>query len=211
MKNTAFANGQFLMLRRQAYDAIGGHETVRDRFCEDVEIARLLKSTGWKPRVAWGSEFCAVRMYNSLENIFKGWGRIYYAGNTGSPWGILAGVFVVLACCFSAYAALAWGLYRLAGPAMVGWNETWSVPAGAAWTSASLAHLAALTHFLGVLYHWSGNPRRNALLFPLGGTLLLMIFFKSLRMCITKKVEWRGTSYSHVMADQLTPAHRKAG
>jgi hypothetical protein len=31
-------------------------------------------------------------------------------------------------------------------------------------------------------------------------------------MCITKKVEWRGTNYSHVMADQLgTPAQQKAG
>ena len=25
------------------YEAIGGHETVRDRYCEDVEIARLVK------------------------------------------------------------------------------------------------------------------------------------------------------------------------
>ena len=39
------------------------------------------------------------------------------------------------------------------------------------------------------------------------------IFFKALKMCVTKKVEWRGTSYSHVMADTLgTPAHgAKAG
>ena len=41
----------------------------------------------------------------------------------------------------------------------------------------------------------------------------MAIFLKALRMCVTKRVEWRGTSYSHVMADTLgTPAHQpKAG
>ena len=198
MPNTAFANGQFLMISRRSYDAIGGHETVRDRYCEDVEIARLLKSSGWKPRVAWGNEFCAVRMYNSLENIFKGWGRIFYAGRAGSPWRILAAVAMVLLCCFTAYVALAFGVYRLFSPSDALWGHArW------AWLAASLLHLALLTYFLGTMYSWSGNPRRNALLFPLGGSMLLAIFFKSLKMCVTKKVEWRGTNYSHVMADTL--------
>ena len=203
--NTAFANGQFLLISRPAYDAIGGHETVRDRYCEDVEIARLLKTTGWKPRVAWGSEFCSVRMYNSLDNIFKGWGRIFYAGRAGSPWRVLAAVTAVVLCCYSAYVGLAFGVYRAThpSPALFG-NATW------AWLAAALTHFGMLTWFLGTMYRWSGNPRRNALFFPLSGALLLAIFLKALKMCVTKKVEWRGTSYSHVMADTLgTPAEPK--
>jgi chlorobactene glucosyltransferase len=208
MTNTAFANGQFLMIRREAYDAIGGHETVRDRYCEDVEIARLLKSRGWKPRVAWGKQWCSVRMYNSLENIFKGWGRIFYAGRAGSPWPILAAAAAVLLSCYTAYAGVAFGAYRALHPShALGGN------AGSAWLAAGLAHLGLLTWFLGTMYRWSGNPRRNALLFPVAGAMLLAIFLKALKMCVTKKVEWRGTSYSHVMADTLgTPAHQaKAG
>ena len=42
----AFANGQFMLTHREAYDSIGGHETVKDRFCEDTEIARLMKERG---------------------------------------------------------------------------------------------------------------------------------------------------------------------
>jgi len=207
MKNTAFGNGQFLMLRRTAYDAIGGHETVRDRYCEDVEIARLLKTTGWKPRVSWGSEWCSVRMYDSLENIFKGWGRIFYAGRADSPWRILGAVAAVLFCCFTAYVALGFGAYRATHPSSALWGYArW------AWLAAALLHLSLLTFLLGTMYRWSGNRRRLALLFPLGGSMLLAIFFKSLKMCVTKKVEWRGTSYSHVMADTLgTPTQAKAG
>ena len=29
------------------------------------------------------------------------------------------------------------------------------------------------------------------------------IFLKALKMCVTKKVEWRGTAYSHTMAQDL--------
>ncbi len=60
-----------------------------------------------------------------------------------------------------------------------------------------------MTWYIGVIYHWSGNPRRNALLFPVAGPMLMMIFFRALKMCVTKKVEWRGTAYSHTMAAKL--------
>ena len=85
--------------------------------------------------------------------------------------------------------------------------------AGEVSRGARYGSLALLTLLLGTMYRWSGNPRRNALLFPVAGSMLLAIFLKSLKMCVTKKVEWRGTSYSHDMADTLgTPAGQpKAG
>ena len=84
LPNTAFGNGQFLLISRSSYNVIGGHETVRDRFCEDVEIAVQMKKRGLRPRVSWGIEFASVRMYSSLGAIFRGWSRIYYAARVGS-------------------------------------------------------------------------------------------------------------------------------
>jgi glycosyltransferase involved in cell wall biosynthesis len=200
---TAFANGQYLMISRAAYDAIGGHKTVADRFCEDVEIARLVKEKGLRPRVSWGIDFCSVRMYSSLPAIIRGWSRIYYAARVGSPWRLLlAGAFVIV-CGFSAYAALAWALVRLAYP-----SGHW--PGGTTWLIASLTHLSLLTFFVSTLYAWSGNPRRNAFLFPFSAIILLGIFARAVRMCITKKVEWRGTAYTHTMAPTLESTHRPA-
>lgn len=69
MPKTAFANGQYLCIRRDVYAAIGGHEIVRDRFCEDVEMARILKARGYRPRISWGADFAAVRMYSSLLSL----------------------------------------------------------------------------------------------------------------------------------------------
>jgi chlorobactene glucosyltransferase len=196
---TAFANGQYLLISRQAYDAIGGHETVKDRYCEDVAIARLMKDKGLRPRVSWGNEHAAVRMYSSLGAIFRGWSRIYYAAHVGSPWRILIGMTFLLACCFSIVPSAAWGVYRTLHPATLV-----HVHAGAAWLGLAAAHFGLMTWYLSVIYSWSGNPRRNAFLFlPLGGPMLMAVFWRGLKMCFTKKVEWRGTAYSHTMAANL--------
>ncbi len=195
----AFANGQFLFIRREAYEAFGGHTTVRDRFCEDIEIARQLKARGFRPRISWGSDYAAVRMYSSLPAIFRGWSRIFYAGANGSPWGPLAAVASLVFCAFSAYFALFWGLWRNwhAGGGFAG-------HAAAVWLAAAALHLGLMTHYLARIYTWSGNSRRHALLFPVAGPMLAMILLRGVRMCFTRKVEWRGTAYSHTMASDLS-------
>ena len=101
----------------------------------------------------------------------------------------------VLLCSFSAYAAIGWGVYRFIHPVNLfrGWG----------WMGAGVVHGALMTIFLGIMYTWSGNRRSNALFFPLGGAMLLAIFARSLWMCLTGKVEWRGTKYTHRMAAEL--------
>ena len=42
----AFANGQYILIERTAYDAAGGHQGVRDRFVEDIAIAQRVKGLG---------------------------------------------------------------------------------------------------------------------------------------------------------------------
>ena len=192
----AFANGQFMLMNRTSYDAIGGHETVRDRYCEDVEIARLMKAQGLRPRVSWGNEYASVRMYSSLAAIIRGWSRIYYAARVGSPWRVLFALAFVLFCCYSAYAALAWGAWRTVHP-----TTLWHGWLGPMWLFTGLSHLVLMTIYIGRIYEWSGNSRRNALLFPLAGALLVYIFLRALKMCVTRKVEWRGTAYAHTMQE----------
>ena len=60
MRNVAFANGQFLFIRRSTYDEMGGHAAVKDRFCEDVEIARLLKRQVMRIRISCVTDYAGV-------------------------------------------------------------------------------------------------------------------------------------------------------
>ena len=202
VKGAAFANGQFMLMRRAAYDQVGGHVTVRDRYCEDIALAKLFKDNGLRPRISWGNDYCSVRMYNGLAAVVRGWSRIYYAAQVGSPWRILLGMAWLLACSFTVVPALAWAAYRLTRadlPAHLG-------TATATWLIVAAAHLVLMTLAVATLYRWSGNPARNALLFvPVGGPMLMRIFGRALRMCVTKRVEWRGTAYQHTMASTIAP------
>jgi cellulose synthase/poly-beta-1,6-N-acetylglucosamine synthase-like glycosyltransferase len=186
-RQTAFANGQFMLIRRSAYDAIGGHAAVRDQFCEDIEIARLIKEKGFRPRICWGADLAAVRMYSSLPSIRRGWARIFYAAGRGRPWRSIGGILLLIFSGWSVYAAIAWGLWRL-------WSHAPQI--GAAWLTIAAIHLILMTTLMAAAYRSTGNPRRCALYFPLGTVLLGSIFIQAIKLCFTGRLEWRGTQYA---------------
>jgi chlorobactene glucosyltransferase len=68
----ALANGQCLLFRRGAYEAIGGHGVVARSVIEDVALASLAKSRGLRLRVMRAEHLGFVRMYDSFVAIRKG-------------------------------------------------------------------------------------------------------------------------------------------
>lgn len=69
----AAANGQYLLVSRKAYDAIGGHEAVKDKLLEDVELAKLIKQNGMRIRFRYGRDAVRTRMYRSFRAMWEGW------------------------------------------------------------------------------------------------------------------------------------------
>jgi len=69
----AAANGQYLMMSREAYDAIGGHRAVAGTLLEDVALARLVKQSGRGLRFRYGGEAVRTRMYRSFGQMWEGW------------------------------------------------------------------------------------------------------------------------------------------
>jgi len=81
----AAANGQFLMIRRDVYDAIGGHTSVAGEVLEDVAIAMRVKATGHRIWFASGKGIVCVRMYRSFEAMWQGWKKNLYRLVGGTP------------------------------------------------------------------------------------------------------------------------------
>jgi hypothetical protein len=69
----AAANGQYLLIRRDAYEAIGGHAAVRGDVLEDVALARLAKDAGLRLFFAPDEGFVRVRMYSTFRAMWEGW------------------------------------------------------------------------------------------------------------------------------------------
>jgi cellulose synthase/poly-beta-1,6-N-acetylglucosamine synthase-like glycosyltransferase len=67
------ANGQYILIRREAYEAIGGHKAVRESLLEDVALARLVKRSGRTIRFRYGRDAVKTRMYRSFRQLWEGW------------------------------------------------------------------------------------------------------------------------------------------
>lgn len=69
----AAANGQYLLISREAYDAVGGHTKIAGDLLEDVAMARLVKSSGRKIFFRYGGDAVQTRMYRSWPQMKEGW------------------------------------------------------------------------------------------------------------------------------------------
>jgi len=74
----AAAVGQCLFFRREAYQAIGGHDAVKGEIAEDMAFARLIKARGLRLVLLDGGSVISVRMYRSLRDIWGGWTKHLY-------------------------------------------------------------------------------------------------------------------------------------
>jgi glycosyltransferase involved in cell wall biosynthesis len=71
----AAANGQFILIDREAYTAIGGHRAVGPEILEDVALARNLKRSQRRLRFRYAPEMVAARMYRDTASLIEGWSK----------------------------------------------------------------------------------------------------------------------------------------
>lgn len=69
----AVANGQYLLFKRAAYDAIGGHEAIKGRVTDDVSLGLNIKTAGLTLRFALATKVLSTRMYTSLRALWWGY------------------------------------------------------------------------------------------------------------------------------------------
>lgn len=81
----AAANGQFLMIRHDAYIAIGGHASVAAEVLEDVALAKRAKAAGFRLWFGSGQGIVRVRMYRSFSAMWQGWKKNLYLLVGGTP------------------------------------------------------------------------------------------------------------------------------
>jgi glycosyltransferase involved in cell wall biosynthesis len=82
------ANGQFLLFRKQAYQAIGGHEAVANNVLDDVGMATAIQKTGHKYHMTYMPGLFDCRMYTSLGEIWRGWTKNLFPGFRRN-WGLV--------------------------------------------------------------------------------------------------------------------------
>lgn len=88
--NRVMANGQCFLTRRSLLADLGGYETARRSFCDDVTLARRAANSGAKVGFWDGSKLIKVRMYDGVAELWREWGRSLDLKDAASPqqtWG----------------------------------------------------------------------------------------------------------------------------
>lgn len=186
----AMANGQCLLVQRDAYWAIGGHDAVKDKVLEDIEFAQAMRRAGYRIGLATAFDELRVRMYRNFGEIVQGLGKHASAGIQAS--GLRA-----------FYAVARMSLTLLLPPVLLlacvlvvlmGLDGGWGLPALLAALTASGASLL----FWAQRYRaWYRTTPAVALLAPLGWLLYLFISARgALKARFKRGVSWKGRVYS---------------
>jgi 4,4'-diaponeurosporenoate glycosyltransferase len=163
--------GQILLVDRESYRRIGGHETVRGRILENFWLAGVFSAAGIPVRSVAGRGVCSFRMYpNGLGELIRGWTKGFASGAGQTPRETL-------------FLIVAWMIGLMLAP--LGWLVTgdclhWGVvyllcAAQVRWFSRKVGAFSLL----------------SALLYPLPLVFFFFVFFWS-AMRSGKRVKWKG-------------------
>src|SRR5580658_7350481 len=182
----AAANGQFLLVEREAYRRIGGHPSVADRVLEDVELAGLAKRRKVGLHFRYADDAVSTRMYRSTLAMIEGWTKN-------------------LALLFNNALALAfWRALDIALLIGLPWLaiELWN----AHFTARSLQWLAAgwvliLLWLRNLVRFYTRVAKSNfrfidCALAPMGLPLFVVLLYRSwFQHKVFKRVSWKGRTY----------------
>jgi chlorobactene glucosyltransferase len=186
---TAYANGQFMLMTRECYNAIGGHARVRAELNEDMVMSRHAKEGGFRFRLAENNGLSTTRMYSSLAEAWSGWSRIFH-GSIPSIAQLGLAAFWHVAFAIGPWIGLA---IAFAGWALA--SERSTLP----WSSMLCASLVALVAHQTVLWRVYGMMHSRKI-WSLAHGLGSIVVVGMLLNAITKTLgltstTWRGVTY----------------
>jgi len=182
----AAANGQFLLIEREAYRKLGGHPAVADKVLEDVELAFLAKKRKVGLRFRYADDAVSTRMYRTTGAMIEGWTKNL---------ALLFNDALFLAMWRALDIALLIGLPWLA---IELWSARFAVHSlqwlGAGWVLLLLWVRNLFRFYARVAKSNFGFV--NCALAPLGLPLFVALLYRSwFQHRVLKQVSWKGRTY----------------
>ena len=183
----AAANGQFLLVEREAYRRIGGHPSVAKNVLEDVELAFLAKRRKLGLRFRYAEDAVSTRMYRSTAAMIEGWTKnLALLFDNSLALALWRGLDMLLLAGLPVLAVVLWNA-RFA-PHSLQWM-------GAGWVLA-LLWVRTLVRFYARVAK-SNFPFWDCVLTPLGLPLFVALLYRSwFQHRILKRVSWKGRDYA---------------
>jgi glycosyltransferase involved in cell wall biosynthesis len=183
----AAANGQFLLVEREAYRRLGGHKAVADRVLEDVELANLAKRRKIGLRFRYAEDAVATQMYRTSSAMIKGWTKnlalLFNNALILAAWRVLDIALLI---------GLPWLAIELWSARFAAHSLEWL---GAGWLLLLLWVRNLIRFYARVA---KSNFRfMDCALSPLGLPLFAVLLYRSwFQHKVLKQVSWKGRTYA---------------
>lgn len=184
-RSAASANGQFILVRREAYFAIGGHAAVADQISEDRALAMRAEQRGYRFRVLAAEELAQTRMYRDFASLWEGLSKnvLDITGSASTTLLAALGGWVI-------------GWLTLLAPLAIG-VAAFRHPTPAAVAGFALA-LAASTAVIGIQIGTARHcriPALYGLFFACGYTVAVGLAGNGIRQRLGGRTRWKGRTY----------------
>lgn len=194
----AYAYGQYIMVKRTTYDAIGGHESVKDQILDDISIGRVTKEKGFSVTACDGRPLYTVRMYTNFSELWNGWTKNAYALINCSPVSLIGVVVLLNLCLFAPFVTLA---VSAASPSSV----TGMIPPALLWSALVIQFVCMMIWYARSTVYYRGLSPFCFLLLPLGAVLTSALYINSAYCFITgRQVKWKDRDYSVDSSQRVT-------
>lgn len=185
---TAFGNGQYILIKKEMYEKVGGHSAVKDLMLEDIAISKRVKEAGLRLHLAYGADLFKTRMYASFRSIWQGWTRIFYSAFAKNGLIIMGMMALVLLVSLFPYALMLYGTWLLLTQPL----EFFTL----ALLGVVLLQFFLIFPTLVNTYRISRSETSTIFYHPLSCLILLGILGNTLRKILFDEgVHWRGHHY----------------
>jgi chlorobactene glucosyltransferase len=191
----AIANGQYLLVRRDAYEQVGGYGgRMKSSLIDDRDMALAVKAAGGRLVLRNGMNLVSVRMYTNLREIWDGFTKNAFVGSR-LPY-LSIPLFALMGFVFG---VLPWLLFPVG---LVRWIFSGGKRGGRTLLYSGL-QMGFSTFARRRIDREFNVPEQYAVTTPLASIVVIGILLNSMRRSLSGKgVDWKGRNYADAAKTQ---------
>lgn len=187
--------GQLIMVRRDAYDTVGGHEVIRTSRHDGLMLPRAFRRAGYRTDLCDATPVATCRMYQNFRELWQGLAKNATEG-LGAPTVIIPATLLLLG-------GQVLPIVLLVASLLFGWASSVQALALIATLASYVPRFCARRRFQ--------QSREGAWLHAIGIILLLAIQgYACLRLLSGRPTTWKGRPYARRECRQSIEENRRA-